>query len=189
MLSKTELRLHLRKVRQELSEYRFFWKPELLDACAPQFKPGLTVAGYTALGGEVGVDPLMELALDCGCVTALPYLETRAADMEFRLWTDRDALEIAPFGFAQPAATAVLVEPDILIVPLLGFDAQLNRLGQGAGHYDRYFSNHPNALRIGVGWSQQKVEALPVDPWDVPMDAILTEQGLITAPNSRIPPQ
>ena len=75
MLSKTELRLHLRKIRQELSEYRFFWKPELLDACAPLFKPGQIVAGYAALGGEVGVDPLMELALDCGCLTALPYLE------------------------------------------------------------------------------------------------------------------
>ena len=189
MLSKTELRLYLRKIRQELSGYGFFWKPELLNACAPLFKPGQIVAGYMALGGEVGVDPLMELALDCGCLTALPYLENRAADMEFRLWTDQETLEIAPFGFAQPAVAAPLATPDILIVPLLGFDAQLNRLGQGAGHYDRYFSNYPNALRIGIGWSKQKVEALPVDPWDVPMDAILTEQGLITGPNSRIPPQ
>ena len=65
----------------------------------------------------------------------------------------------------------------MILTPLLAFDAALNRLGQGAGHYDRAFAANAGAWRIGVAWSVQRVETLPADPWDVPLHNIITEQG------------
>jgi 5-formyltetrahydrofolate cyclo-ligase len=74
------------------------------------------------------------------------------------------------------------VRPDIILTPLLGFDHLLHRLGQGAGHYDRAFAALPGARRIGVAWSVQHVDPLPTDPWDVPLHAVITEQGWFERP-------
>ncbi len=95
-------------------------------------------------------------------------------------------LEISPLGFTQLPASLPRVSPDVIITPLLAFDAALGRLGQGAGHYDRAFAEFPNALRIGIAWSIQQVEALPLDPWDMPLDAVVTEKAYFTAPHSRL---
>ncbi len=158
----------------------------MLDACIPILKFGQIVASYRALGSEVDPSPLDELAENCGCRLALPHLGSRDADMDFRAWNRRDSLEQASFGFEQPVPSTPHVIPDLVIVPLTGFDDTLNRLGQGAGHYDKYFSSNSKALRIGLAWECQRTPALPVDPWDVPLDALLTENGLIIAANSRI---
>ena len=66
-------------------------------------------------------------------------------------------------------------EPDIVLTPLLAFDAAMNRLGQGAGHYDRVFERLPDAWRIGIAWSVQQVEHIVTDPWDMPLHGVITE--------------
>ncbi len=111
-----------------------------------------------------------------GVALALPRVTGRAEAMTFHAWASGDALEQAEYGFLQPLPSAPLVEPDGFIVPLLGFDAACNRIGQGAGHYDRYFGMQPNTLKIGLSWSSQKCASLPVADWDVPLDAVLTEK-------------
>ena len=186
MLSKSELRRSLRKSRQDASEYKFFWSDSLLEQCFLFFQPGMVAASYRALGSEVDPSPLDELAENCGCLLALPFLESRSSEMEFRAWNRADPLEQASFGFEQPMPSSSRLTPHVIIVPLTGFDANLNRLGQGAGHYDRYFSSNDSALRLGLAWECQRIAALPVDPWDQPLDALLTENGLISAVHSRI---
>ena len=80
----------------------------------------------------------------------------------------------AGFGIAQPDENAESVVPDVLFVPLVGFTAQGDRLGQGGGHYDRWLAEHPNTVAIGLAWDCQLVEDLPSEPHDVPLSAVVT---------------
>ncbi len=112
---------------------------------------------------------------------ALPYFSSRDAPMEFRLWGTDDPLESGPFGIDQPEATAPPASPDLLLMPLLGFDRQRNRIGQGGGHYDRYLGAHPDCTRVGMAWAVQEVDAVPVEATDIPLNAILTEKEWISA--------
>jgi 5-formyltetrahydrofolate cyclo-ligase len=192
MESKSILRSSLRKLRQASDSQYDFWNMcggDLVSRLARCFEPGLCVAGYVALGSEVDPTPLLKKAAEKGCILALPFLTNRAAPMEFRSWREGEPLESAEYGFLQPLATAAPAAPDVIIVPLTGFDRAMNRLGQGAGHYDRIFPQFPAARRIGLGWSVQEVAALPADPWDVPLDMILTERELIASPTPRTMPK
>lgn len=141
---------------------------------------GLTVTSYVPMGSEADPAPLARAATDAGCVLALPHVTVRSEPMRFLAWETEAALEAGPFGLSQPARDAIELRPDIILTPLLAFDAKLDRLGQGAGYYDRAFDRFPDAWRVGVAWSIQLVEDLPVEPWDMPLHAIVTEQGWMT---------
>jgi 5-formyltetrahydrofolate cyclo-ligase len=147
---------------------------------AARLSHGLTVTSYVPMGSEADPSPLARAATDAGCVLALPHVTVRSEPMRFLAWETEAALEAGPFGLSQPAAHAIELRPDIILTPLLAFDAKLDRLGQGAGYYDRAFARFPDAWRVGVAWSIQQVEELPVEPWDMPLHAIVTEQGWIT---------
>ncbi len=70
---------------------------------------------------------------------------------------------------------------DVIIVPLLGFDQKLQRIGYGGGYYDRLLAAYPNALKIGVCYESGKVEHVPAEPHDIPMDLIITETRAVIA--------
>ncbi len=147
--------------------------PLFLDA----LRPGCVVASYVPLGGEADPAWFDAAARRSGATVALPVVIDRASPIRFHDATAA-MLEAGPFGLRQPPADSPVVAPDIVLTPLVGFDSRLNRLGQGAGHYDRAFAAYPHALRIGIAWSVQQVAALPADPWDVPLHAIVTECGI-----------
>ncbi|TPG55319.1 5-formyltetrahydrofolate cyclo-ligase [Sphingomonas glacialis] len=152
--------------------------PELLALLAP----GLTVTSYVPIGSEADPSPLARAAVEAGCSIALPHVTTRSEPMRFLAWDTEAALQAGPYGLHQPASEAQALAPDIILTPLLAFDAKLDRLGQGAGYYDRAFAQFPTARRIGVAWSVQQVETLPTDAWDMPLHAIITETGWIERP-------
>ena len=172
-------------LRAQLRATRNAFVAERLRPIAPPepyltlLRPGLTVASYAPIASEADPAPLATAALDAGCALALPYVTARAAPIRFLAWHPQHDLAPGPFGLSQPLDQQEDVSPDIILTPLVGFDGALNRLGQGAGHYDRAFAAHPKAHRIGVAWSVQQVDALPADPWDVPLHAIITEKGWI----------
>lgn len=143
------------------------------------------VAGYVPVGSEADPAALLALAVDSGTRMALPCADSKEASIVFRAWQAGQPLARSPLGFLQPIADAELLRPTVILAPLLGFDRALNRLGQGAGHYDRAFAAHPEALRIGIAWSVQEVSAIPVDPWDLPLDAVLTEKEWIAGQRPR----
>jgi len=151
---------------------------QFLDLLAP----GLVVATYHPTGSEADPSVLAEAALDCGCALALPHVTSRDEPMRFLAWHPDHPLHDGPFGLSQPHHEREQVTPDIILTPLIGFDHLLHRLGQGAGHYDRAFAALPRARRIGVAWSVQHVDPLPTDPWDVPLHAVVTEQGWLERP-------
>jgi 5-formyltetrahydrofolate cyclo-ligase len=136
------------------------------------------VSAYAPSGGEPDILPLMREHVTDGHL-AMPFHAQPDEWMEFRLWNSSDALEQGPWRTKQPPANSPPADPAVMLCPLLGFDRSGGRLGQGGGHYDRYFSRHPNALRIGIAWSIQELDAIPCETTDLPLDAILTEQEYI----------
>ena len=159
--------------------------PEVADAAFttlprrlwPLFAPAELVGFYRASPGEAPTSALIDFTLDSRRTVALPAVED--GRMSFRLWTPGDPLEPGPGAIEQPLSSARAVTPDLVFVPLLAFDARLNRLGRGGGHYDRWLAAHPRAGAIGLGWSIQEVEAVPVEPHDRPLNAMLTERAVL----------
>lgn len=150
---------------------------------APEFlamlSRGLTVASYVPIGSEADPSLLARAAVEAGCAIALPHVVDRATPLRFLAWDTEAALSAGPMGLHQPADTAEERAPDIVLTPLVAFDRALNRIGQGAGHYDRAFARFPEARRIGVAWSVQETATVPVEPWDIPLHAIVTEREWI----------
>lgn len=181
-MDKHALRAEMRARRaafvHSLSEIQ---RRELLDALASHLVGLLPdegiVAGYSAIGDEI--DPA-RIGTALGGRYALPYFATREDAMAFRL--AETALEGGPFRIPQPTAEASLVEPDVLLVPLVAADPAGNRLGQGKGHYDRALAElveRKPILTIGVAWDVQIVGHLAPDPWDVPLDRVVTPGGIL----------
>jgi 5-formyltetrahydrofolate cyclo-ligase len=150
--------------------------PAFLD----RLRPGLVIASYIPIGGEADPALLVDAALAADCRLALPHVTGRTAPMRFLAWAGDAALVVGPFGLRQPAPDLPELAPDIILTPLVGFDRRGSRLGQGAAYYDRAFAAHPHAWRVGIAWAVQEIEALPTDPWDVPLHAIATEKEWIT---------
>lgn len=141
--------------------------------------PGVIVASYIAMGSEADPTPLAAAARAAGCIIALPHVIGRNDTMRFLRWSDGDPLYEGHVGLRQPAADAPELSPDIILTPLVAFDDSLNRLGQGAGHYDRAFAVHSSAYRLGVAWSVQQLLSIDTDSWDVPLHAVVTEKGVV----------
>lgn len=137
------------------------------------------IAGYVAHRGEADILPLLLAAYHIGHSIALPYVPPGEAEMHFRRWSPDSPLSPGIAGIAQPEGDETIV-PAIVLAPLVAFDRAGGRLGQGGGFYDRWLAAHPHALRIGVAWSVQEVPAIAVEPWDMPLHAIVTEQEWIT---------
>jgi len=145
----------------------------------------ICIAGYCAMPNEADILPLLKNLGSRGAELALPWIGEQGQDMLFRSWTGGAPLDMAADKFLQPLSTVKQVTPDIVLMPLLGFDRQGSRLGQGAGYYDRALARQSDPLRIGIAWSVQEFENLPADPWDMPLDAILTEAEWIIPETSR----
>lgn len=151
--------------------------PQFIDRLAP----GMVVASYIPIGSEADPGLLAQAAAGRGCRLALPHVTSRNDPIHFLDWDVEMALTEGPFGLRQPGPHADEIAPDIILTPLVAFDARLNRLGQGAGHYDRAFAALPGAWRLGIAWSVQQVPTLRADPWDVPLHAIITERGWLNS--------
>lgn len=133
-----------------------------------------SVAAYAACGAEPDILPMLT-----GVTLLLPHHGGRVSAMDFRSWKAGDTLEKGPWGTPQPAKTAAAGIPELIFCPLVGFDRAGGRLGQGGGHYDRFFALHPGIARIGIAWSVQEVDTVPMERTDAKLDAILTEQEFI----------
>jgi len=156
--------------------------PPAIEPPAPflaRLEHGLTVASYVPMGSEADPSLLARAAVERGCMIVLPHVTRRSEPMRFLAWDSEADLIPGPYGLRQPHHAAPAMVPDIVLTPLLAVDSALNRLGQGAGYYDRAFAQFPNAWRVGVAWSVQQVESLPAEPWDVPLHALVTERAWI----------
>ena len=150
----------------------------------PAFADGY-IAGYWAMGGEVPLH-VLQMRLRPGQVWCLPCLEEDGR-LRFAPWRPGDELVSNRFGIPEPSVLPnSRLSPEsmaVILMPLLAFDAAGHRLGMGGGWYDRslafrHDTTAPPRL-VGVGYGFQQVHALPSEPWDVPLDAVVTEAGLL----------
>ncbi len=135
-----------------------------------------TIGLYRATPHEAPTQAYAKFFTEHGHTIALPRFATRNAAMQFAVHRDpfgESDLETGPFGLMQPLPSAPTVEPDVLFVPLIGFSAVGDRLGQGGGHYDRWLAEHAGTTAIGLAWDCQLVD-LPVEDHDISLHAVVT---------------
>ena len=142
---------------------------------------GAVVSGYLPIRDEADPRALMAALAGKGHVLALPSVIERGAPLVFRRWSPGDATLIDMFGLTEPLASAEIMTPSIVLVPMLAFDAAGTRLGYGGGYYDRTLATLRAAgklVAVGIAYAGQEVPGLPRRDHDEPLDAIVTEKGL-----------
>jgi 5-formyltetrahydrofolate cyclo-ligase len=156
------------------------------------FRPRLKIALYVPYGAEADPSVLMQVARSLHCRVHLPVItDYRRSRMRFVPFDDVDRLVRNRYGIPEPLghrqANIAVSHLDLVILPLVAVDERGWRLGSGAGFYDRCL-RHLGRTRswrrpklVGLGYEFQRVPQLAFQPWDVPLDAVLTEQGLYAA--------
>ena len=140
------------------------------------------VAGYWPLEGELDPRPALQRLAAAGHSLALPRMAGRAAPLAFHAWRWGEPLLPGGFAVMQPDPRQPQVAPQVVLVPLLAFDARGHRLGYGKGYYDRTLRalratrGAPRAL--GLGFALQEVPEVPAALYDEPLDAVVTERGI-----------
>lgn len=135
------------------------------------------------IGSEIDCLPLLHRLNAAGVPLCLPVVSGSDAPLRFRFWAPDDPLVAGTFGTSEPAAAAQEVSPQVLLVPMLAFDRNGNRLGYGGGYYDRTLkalraaSDGGGIVAIGVAFAGQLRDKVPVSETDQPLDWILTEVG------------
>ena len=147
----------------------------VLDACPPP--PGAIVSGFWPIGDEIDLRPLLHRLHERGNRVALPVTPRRGEALTFAGWRPGDVMVAERFGTLRPVGEILV--PDMLLIPLLAFDAKGGRLGYGGGFYDRTLAALPNRFRLGCAFAVQQVDAVPIGPYDIRLDAVATENGII----------
>lgn len=155
---------------------------QLLDA----FRQAETAALYKAIGGEVDLEPLFEICWTLKKRTAIPVFNSQTRLYEMAEITESTEFTIGNYGIAEPVAPNImeLETIDLMAVPGVGFDLSGNRLGRGGGYYDRMLAGF-HGTAAGIGFDFQVVDAVPVDPHDLPVDYLVTETKSLKVQNER----
>lgn len=138
-------------------------------------QPTACLAFYWPIRGELALFATMKRAVQSGALVALPVVVDKQGPLQFRAWTPSVRMEQGVWSIPVPADTAA-VDPDVLFVPVVGFDAQRYRLGNGGGYYDRTLAaRSPRPRTVGIGFDCLRMPTIQPQPHDLPMDAMVTE--------------
>ena len=142
-------------------------------------QPQDVVAAYWRIRDELDCQPILIRLLDSGQTVVLPVVTGPAQPLDLRVWEQGASLYEAGFGTLAPSDLAPRAAPDVVLMPLLGFDGQGTRLGYGGGYYDRTLAQMKKTPRlIGLAFAAQELDSIPRDSHDVPLDAVITEAGI-----------
>jgi 5-formyltetrahydrofolate cyclo-ligase len=145
------------------------WRPRIVSVFHP-------------MRDEPDTLPLLTALADEGLATALPVVIGRGSRLAFRLWRPGDPTRAGAMSIREPLATAPVVDPDLLFVPLACFDRRGHRIGYGAGYYDRSLARLRAVKPVhaaGVAYGVCEIAAVPYETHDQSLDAIVTEQETI----------
>jgi 5,10-methenyltetrahydrofolate synthetase len=177
-LLKTRLHAALEPAAEEALSRR------LLDTL--KFHEPACVGFYWPLPGEFDARASIAiwLAQDAHRQASLPVVTNRGEALQFHAWTPDTPMKTGHHRIPEPA-TQIVVTPDLLFVPCVGFDADGSRLGYGGGYYDRTLAAWPGATRpvtVGVAYEACRIDALHREAHDIPLDLIVTEAGCYPLP-------
>lgn len=140
------------------------------------------IAGYLPVQGEVDPRGAMR-ALSYDNRICAPVVTAPGTPLRFREWWPGCPTALGAFDVPEPVAGGWRV-PNVLIVPVVAFDAGCGRLGYGGGFYDRTLAGMPGAHAVGLAVEAQRVEAVPREATDMPLSAVVTEAGVYLPPAS-----
>ena len=138
------------------------------------------IGGYYPVNFEIDDLVLLRKFDKNKFIISLPVIKKKF-QMDFYKWSFSDPLKVNKYGIPEPAIKNI-VYPDILLIPLVAFDEKLNRLGYGGGYYDRLIdklSKKKKILKIGLALSIQKINRVPINPYDQKLDYIVTNKYII----------
>ncbi len=139
-----------------------------------------TIGGYYPFNYELDILNILKIFEKKNYTISLPKI-AKNNKMDFFQWSFKEPLKINKFGIPETISNKKIY-PNILLIPLVGFDNKLNRLGYGGGYYDRYLSKINNLrkiIKIGVGFSFQKIKRIPTNNHDIKLDCIITEKKIV----------
>ena len=180
-MSKSKLRSKILNIRKKnfhkklslhpVKIYRFLKKNKI------NFK---NIGGYYPCNNEIDDLDMLNFLKNKKINISLPIIRENSK-MDFFEWTNKDPLKINKYGIAEPISSKKIY-PDLIFVPLVAYDCDLNRLGYGGGFYDRYIekiSKIKKIFKIGLGFSYQEIKKIPINKYDKKLDLIITEKKII----------
>lgn len=160
-------------------QQRKLWQQEILVHLRDILNgmpPGI-IAFYWPFKGEIDCRELITDLLQQGWQAALPAVTKAASPLEFRQWTHETPLIPGVWKIPVPQARTIVI-PNVLLIPLVGFDSDLYRLGYGGGYYDRTLAQiEPAPIKIGLGFEQSRLTSIYPQTYDIAMDIILTDMS------------
>ena len=177
-MNKSEIRKRILKIRKHNSCGNLKINFEQITKILKEKNiKGRTVGGYYPYNYEIDIMEILKNFEKKKYQISLPKIK-KNSEMDFFHWSIKDPLSINQYGIPEPISNKVKY-PDILLVPLVAYDKNLNRIGYGGGFYDRYIKkivNIKKIITIGLAYSFQKVNKIPVDKFDISLDFIVTEK-------------
>ena len=144
----------------------------------------ITIGGYYPSNYEVNIIKFLEEASKNKFKITLPVIKS-SNKMSFKSWVFKEPLYVNKFGILEPKSSKKKIIPDLIMVPLVAFDNQLNRIGYGKGYYDRILKKiskvKKNIISLGIAYSFQRCKKIPVNNHDFKLDYIFTEKGIINS--------
>ena len=153
----------------------------------PELDDKKSIAGYYPMGNELDCLTILKMLHAGFYEISLPTIVAKHQALQFREWDLVNNLTKASFGTSEPDGSASIVLPEVLLVPLLGFDLKGYRLGYGGGYYDRTIAglrkNNPKILAIGIAYEGQMVDRIPTESHDQRLDMVITEKSIYRIEN------
>ena len=146
----------------------------------------IIIGGYYPSYYEADISKFFKEAWKKKFKIVLPVVKS-STSLGFKIWLPDEPLYVNKFGILEPKSTNKEFTPDLIIVPLVAFDSQLNRIGYGKGYYDRKLKKikkiKRNAISIGAAYSFQKCKSIPTNKHDFKLDYVFTERGIVNSRN------
>jgi len=177
-VNKSQIRKKILKIRKQKKIKKFIFNFDLiLDILKKKRVFGKIIGGYYPYNYEIDILNILEKFERKKFIITLPKIK-KNKQMNFFQWSTSDPLAINKFGIPEPISKIVKY-PDVLLVPLVAFDRNFNRIGYGGGFYDRYINKirkRKKVLTIGFAYSFQKVKKIPTNNYDINLDFIITNK-------------
>ena len=177
-MNKSQIRKKILKIRKQKKIKKFIFNFDLiLNILKKKRVFGKIIGGYYPYNYEIDILNILEKFEQKKFIITLPKIK-KNKQMNFFQWSTNDPLAINKFGIPEPISKIVKY-PDVLLVPLVAFDQNFNRIGYGGGFYDRYINKirkRKKVLTIGFAYSFQKVKKIQTNDYDIKLDFIITNK-------------
>ena len=180
-MSKSKIRRKILKLRKNNANKKFKINLDNFFSFLKKNKFNIkNLGGYYPSNFEIDDLKILEFLEKKNFKISLPIIK-KNNQMDFFKWSYDDPLRINKYGIPEPFSSKIIY-PDVLLVPLVGYDNNLNRLGYGGGYYDRYIEKiekFKKVIKIGLAFSYQKLKSVPINQYDKKLDFVITEKKIL----------